>query len=186
MQSSGRIVCVVHDLEDFSMSEIDYLKKNDEQERLWHFLEAYEFATGRILTITAVCEAPDFECRDEEGNLVGVELTRLELPSCYIEPLSADDFLRSAIDNVHASSQRKEGLGSDVILVLEIYEGFEMLVSELADPEGMAFEEYYLEEIWLADYEKVEPYGGVELFCLAPIKQYGRYTPPFVEKKPYG
>jgi len=171
------------------MSDSDSGKKEEESIALDYFLPEYNFATGRNLEYHPFCsrsEAPDFICWDENGVSVGVELTKVVLNPRYVQPVEEEDFLLSGVDAIHASIERKRGLGKQVIVVLMVDGGFETLVSELSGVPKSTFEEYGLKEIWFADYSKVEPYGSLELFCLAPSELFGHYIPSFDGRKPYG
>ncbi|MBI2435855.1 MAG: hypothetical protein HYV26_23620 [Candidatus Hydrogenedentes bacterium] len=174
------------------MSDNEFSKKECEAMQLDFFLPEYTFATGHHLTYHPYCsrsEAPDFICWDEAGPRIGIELTRLQIPPRYVEPLNDTDSGLSALSAVHNSCARKAGLGGKTILVLQVHDGFESLISELCSVEPVEpnkFDEYGLMEIWLADYSKVEAFGSVELFCIAPTHLYGHYIPSFDGCKPYG
>jgi hypothetical protein len=63
--------------EGFRMSDQYYWKKRSERDDLDYFLAAYEMAIRTSLTVIEERESPDFVCEDENGNRIGVALTKI-------------------------------------------------------------------------------------------------------------
>ena len=78
-------------------------------------------------------------------------------------------------------------LPDDSILVLQMFFHPTAEISSFLTPDLQSdFDLYGFTEIWLADYTTVEPYGGVELFGLKPLKWWGYHPREDFLGKPYG
>lgn len=173
-------------------------KKMVEREQLDQFLEANEYVTGQRLELVRSGEHPDFICARTDGALVGVELTRGEGDVKIMELKQRDhgepDFGYSALDDVYCSIDEKERLrqgdwtlpDKSILVVQMFFHRIEEIGSFLTPDLQPDFESYGFAEIWLADYTTVEPYGGVELFGLKPVKWWGYHPREDFPGKPYG
>ena len=178
---------------------IERVKKEDEQESLSYFLEAYEIVTGETLEVLEVTERPDFICTRDDGSKVGVELVKVRRghPNEILcdKIIEKQDFMSSehALEMIQAVAAEKESkrnapdwkLPEATILLIELWD------VPLARIEGCISPEILpnlsltgFEEIWLVDYTGLEAYGNVELFCVRPEKWIGYHSRGL--QKPYG
>jgi hypothetical protein len=174
-------------------------KKEIELDELVPFLEAYELCTGEALSIADTGENPDFVCAREDGNFVGIELTKvMRDPETawwegilertehmeYHEALEQMDILISRKDT--ARERRYSVRVPETILVLQLVDrplvGFVHYLEGLRDD----FRNHGFVEVWLADYSGREAYGDIELFGLFPLDSWGYYRRPRPDRKPFG
>lgn len=166
-----------------------------EEQQIREFLDAYREVVVESLTLIAHIDRPDFLCRRENGDDVGVEVTivtRQPHESFFedaingIRTMDADEAAARIFDQV----QRKDALRNtpgwhlpeNCILLLSIPD---CPLSDLADvliPED--YQENGFEEIWIADHTEIEEYGQIELFGLKPLKYWGHHRRD--RGKPFG
>lgn len=182
------------------MSDQDLGKKMVEEEELSYFLEAYKGAVYEYLTcdLFGRSERPDFICKRPDGTPVGVELVKVMRDQRDAQAdlvLDAREFMDGghAMDMAYFMLRRKEkkrrqadwGLPDNTILVLQFVD---CPISDLYLEDDIKgdYESHGFDEIWIADYTGLEPYGDIELFCLYPTEWWGYYERPNPGRKPYG
>jgi hypothetical protein len=180
------------------MNDKELGKKTVEQEELNLFLDAHKYATGQRLAVVGCGEPPDFICARLDGTHVGVELTRGDGDLKVMESIQQDQgeprFGYSAFEEMVWRIDEKERprrgdwtLPGNSILVVQTFFFPVADLEEWLTPDLQAdFGSYGFTEIWLADHTTVEPYGGVELFGLKPVKWWGYHPREDFAGKPYG
>jgi hypothetical protein len=165
-----------------------------------YFVEAYEDVTGERLFLELKDEKPDFVCRQADGLLVAVELTKIMRDpeqAFYDRILNHHQYMSpdKAIDKIYEAVERKEIqrtkedwlLSSDTILVLQLIDCPLATLKRFLDVDLRSdFYSYGFKEIWVADYTGINAYGDIELFCLHPLEHWGYYQRPNPYRKPYG
>lgn len=179
-------------------------KKEGERIALDYFLDAYEFTTGirlGYIPIASDSERPDFVCETPSGDIVGVEITKVMVrPNIKGELVALGDAPRlgayEASEAIFAAVEEKEAkrqspdwkLPDNTILVLQVFDTdvqeFEAFLRN-ADLRG-DFNAFGFREIWVANHDSVEAYGGVTLFGLHPAKWWGPHERWNHSAKPYG
>ena len=140
---------------------------------------------------------PDFLARDEAGNLVGIEIVRLKFhPDAMFwrRTYDREDWIDHndahwRIIEIPHDKESKLGKGSwplckrKILVIVLIDSTPEELAPnmETDKPTDSGFD-----EIWLADYNQVEPFGGVDLFPVAHHELEGVFDVASRDKKPYG
>ena len=182
------------------MSDQEMGKKEIERSDLCYFADAYKWVTNEGLEYVASTECPDFICDRDNGEKVGVEITRI-----MTDPESAqwDQILNhkyeqspeDTLDIIFSSLEDKEKKrvknygewANKTILVLQLFDcPLISLVSLINDDLKEDFADHGFIEVWLADYTGIEAYGDVELFGLFPSKWWGHHQRKNHNKKPYG
>ncbi len=186
------------------MSDQEIGKKEEERTALDYFLEAYEFATGitlRYVPFASDSERPDFVCQALTGELVGIEVTKVmvrpdikgELIALgeftTLEPYEASEAIFNAIEQKEAKRCSPDWkLPDNTILVLQVLdtdvdalETF-LVNTDLRDD----FHDFGFREIWIANFDSVEAYGGATLFGLYPKQWWGPHKRWNQSAKPYG
>jgi hypothetical protein len=160
-----------------------------EEQDLYLFTEAYEFATGERLEIASWRERPDFLCRRPSGRIVGVELTAVMPPTGFwgdARPLTALETLSDAIDK--KEGKRRTGQWAqrrNTILVLQLHgRPLDDLARHLNDLGPKEFTAHGFREVLIADHSELDAYGVVELFGLFPRRLWGHHER--YRGKPYG
>ncbi|MDP8207059.1 MAG: hypothetical protein P9L92_10380 [Candidatus Electryonea clarkiae] len=175
-------------------------KKHSEQIEMNFFTEAYEHATGMELTILYSIESPDFLCRKDNNDIVGVELTKVIIdydcvykvtdvtPEDEADPIRILDEAWSAIEIKDAKRKKLYGeLKDKTILVLQLHDcPLESLMPFIHENTKSDYSSTGFIEIWLADYTRNEAYGDIELFGLHPEKYWGFSKRPGPDRKPFG
>lgn len=181
------------------MKDKEFGKKEVERMELDSFLDAYKYSTGKALQLCLRSENPDFICKRENGEQIGIELTKVmrdprdkfwdqihfrkEEPDSY-ECLETITYLIKKKEK--ARNERYVNSVKDTILVLQIMDGSLDTIMPMIDGLEEDFKSYGFEEIWLADYSGLEAYGDIELFGLYPHEIYGFHQRPRPDRKPYG
>jgi hypothetical protein len=182
------------------MSDQQMGQKMVEDEQLSDFLEAYEDVTGEALTVVGGGESPDFICERENGERVGIELTRphddYEMARWdriwAVEHSMNDHDLLDAIHSIVAKKARKRAgvgwrLADNTILLVQLvdytFASFGWFAREcLADDFGDAG----FAEIWLSDRTELDAFGTVRLIGLYPRRVWGTHYQDAFHRKPYG
>lgn len=182
------------------MSDQDVGRKMVEESELEYFIKAYEHVTGKKLTLIKTGEKPDFVCEQDNGSVVGVELTKVMRDP---ETAQADRILKrqeymdntNAIDFIYeAIAKKAEKIAKDnwstaenIILVLQLMDCQLSELRNILDADLQKdFNSYGFSEIWIVDYTGLDAYGDVELFGLYPAKWWGYYQRENPHRKPYG
>lgn len=180
------------------MSEQEYYRKEDEEEGLQYFIEAYNLVVEEPLRENCIAhERPDFICSRSDGTMVGVELVKvmrdprdafaveIVLKDKFMEGEEALEFLYNMIDRKAKKIHEPDWhLPDDTILVLQLVDCPISYLHLTADLQS-DFESYGFSEIWIVDYTEIEAYYDVELFCLYPKEWWGYYQRPNPTRKPY-
>lgn len=163
------------------------------------FLDAYERVTNNALSAVEEGENPDFICIRTNGEIIGLELTKVmrrrdiarwERILDRKEEMTPYDMLME----VHVLIEQKEGARKarysarvpNTMLVLQLTDGSLDGLMHLLDGLNDEFNDHGFAEIWLADYSGLEAYGDIELFGLYPEKIWGYHRRPWPDRKPYG
>jgi len=183
------------------MSEQEIGKKEIEMMELLPFLDARKFITGEILSLIVgfSTENPDFICVHDEGQLIGVELTkvteehekaifdRIKYGEVQIDQYRTKEIIKYLIERKEkARSQRYTEKATENILVLQLVNGSFDQLKEAFDGLQGEFNSHGFTEIWIADYSGLEVYGDIELFGLYPPRWWGRHCRSWPDQKPYG
>lgn len=180
------------------MSDQYHWKKMNERGDLDLFLAAYAEATEESLTVAEERETPDFVCERENGQRVGVELTKIIAhPETRLwhrifgdGPLGcpgdiSSDIFKAASEK--ADKLRKGGWKvSETILAIQLFDN--PLSETRRELEQIDYDEYAeagFAEIWIADHSTIDAFGRVELFGIYPERIAGYYALT-VGCKPYG
>ena len=181
-----------------TVSDQYHWKKQNEREDLDCFLSAYAEATAQSLAVVDADEAPDFVCETENGQQVGVELTKIiaspetrwwhRLFGSGAINLSAD--IASAIFETAVEKAKRLPRGRwktfETTLAIQL---FDNPLSEtdrgLAQIDCDDFAELGFAEIWVADHSTLDAYDRVELFGVYPERVAGYYA-LCAGCKPYG
>ena len=180
------------------MSDQYYWKKRSERDDLDYFLAAYEMAIRTSLTVIEERESPDFVCEDENGNRIGVELTKIiahpELRSWH--RLFGSGAMDSSVDIGSAISEvvfekanklgRRGWKTSQIILVIQLFDNPLIEVHRGLERIGCdEFTEAEFSKVWIADHSTIDAHNRVKLFGLYPENIAGYYAFTF-GCKPYG
>src|SRR5579862_2980740 len=179
------------------MSDNELGKKLVEREHLDLFLWSYARVTGEEFTDIIESETPDFLARDDAGNTIGIEIVRLKFrPDIMWWRRTFDR--KQWIDHndahwriIEILDRKESKLGEHswrlckrkMLVIVLIDSTLEELAPnmETDSPDGSSFD-----EIWLADYTQVEPFGGVDLFPIVHPQFEGLFNVASRDKKPYG
>jgi hypothetical protein len=178
----------------------DFGKKEIETSELIPFIEAYEWVTDEKLSLTLpATESPDFICLRSDGDLVGVELTKVIRDKNVafwerildrkdeIDPFEAQERILYLIERKEsARAKRYSARVPECILVLQLVDGSLQNLRVALDGLQEDFAIHGFSEVWLADYSGYEAFGDIELFGLFPDKWWGYHERPWPERKPYG
>lgn len=186
------------------MSDLELGKKEEERIALDYFLDAYAFTTGNELEYTPLAsdsERPDFICRSESGELVGVEITRVMVQPDVRSELVALGISRQldgfqASEAVFAAIEEKDRkrcspgwrLAEDTILVIQVLDTEVDALGAFYSGANIYgdYADFGFREIWIADCASIEAYGGVTLIGLHPPKWWGPHERWNHFQKPYG
>lgn len=176
-----------------------FFNKEAEREHLEYFLAAQASATGETLSLVTDSEAPDFVCRCPDGELVGIEHTRIEcnperteiLESCGMYSGELDNFAvfwaaARAIVAKEAKRQKPHWKHpAATILVLDLPEGYRF-EDWPADP-SMAneFSDSGFLEVWISDHSSIEEFGEVTAIGLYPSSMWGIQGQGYLWGVPY-
>lgn len=173
-------------------------KKAKEEEALFLFLELYNDITGNNLELLESYERPDFICVLQNGNLVGVELTKvrrshpndilfdkINKKQHFMSPDQALDKIQQLIISKDKARNNPDWKFSEAtILILELVDiplaNIKHFLSEVFIPE-ISLNGF--EEIWLVDFSEIQAYGSIEMFCLRSYTWKGYYSRGM--QKPY-
>ncbi|WP_022663844.1 hypothetical protein [Desulfospira joergensenii] len=182
------------------MSDRELGKKMIEEGDLLSFLEAYRENIEEHLSYNhGRCERPDFICYRPDGTPVGVELVRVMRNPVLAQAqyiLERIDFMdsESAVEMLYQMIEKKEkkrlepdwALPDNTILVIQFVDCPVTNLYQLDESLKDDFRSYGFDEIWIADYNGLEAYGDIELFCLYPPEWWGFYERKSPGRKPYG
>ena len=181
------------------MSDQALGKKLAEEVELGLFLEAYELATHRALSAVQSSENPDFICSQSNGELTGLELTKVmrrhdiarwqRIYDRQNEMMPYDMLMeiQTLIERKEeARRARYSARIAQTMLVLQLVDGSLNILGQFLDGLNEEFKDHGFAEIWLADYSGVEAYGDIELFGLFPGKWWGHHRRRWPDRKPYG
>lgn len=180
------------------MSDQYYWKKKNELNDVVLFCRAYEDATGSTLAVVEERETPDFMCERENGEQVGLELTKI-IPHPETRqwhrlfgsgPIQCTSDIATAISCAAFEKaeklRRTDWANSGVILVIQL---FDNPLSEthrgLNYIDAEEFTETGFSEIWLSDHSTIDAFARVDLFGLYPERLAGYYGLT-AGCKPYG
>lgn len=182
------------------MSDQEIGKKELESIQLGYFLEAYEHATGATLApVVPGLESPDFAVVNENGEVLGVELTKVmrspdEQFVSRIIDLQQEPDPYDQLEQIHHLIGKKEEARlkryvdkfDETILVIELVDGSLSNFMHLLEGLKSEYSHHGFMEVWLADFSAIDAYGNVELFCLYPQHKWGYFPRPNAGSKPYG
>lgn len=169
-----------------------------------YFLSAYEFTTGVLLNYSPGAsdnERPDFVCQAPDGELVGLEVTKVVLPpnvkrrlttvgeTTQLEAYHASEIIFSLVEKKDLKRRSPSWhLPENTILVIQVLDtDVDELETFLVDAELREdFRGFGFREIWIANFCSVEPYRSVTLFGLYPEKWWGPHERWNQGEKPYG
>lgn len=183
------------------VSDQEIGKKELERGDLDYFLAEYRHVTGRVLEELSAAERPDFVCRDQKGQIVGVELTRVgNSPPDATDTrvfwgqnsIALDTLLEQIYDAVGRKS--RSVLSPDWktpdanILVLCLVSAVSPSLESWFSDDSLAhdFAGYAFSEIWIADHSTVEAYSTPALYGLFPAEYWGAHPHSKTGEKPYG
>jgi hypothetical protein len=177
------------------MSDQQIGKREIKREYLDLFLEAYERATGETFLELIDSETPDFIARDKNNLLAGIEITSLRFsPEVRqmrsISPARPGDF--DAWYQLHALIVNKErsllqGRWPECARKILVIVMLDASIADTAEQsETDALDLGGFDEVWLADYTQVEPFGAVDLFAIVHPTHKGRFPTGDHGQKPYG
>jgi hypothetical protein len=180
------------------MSDQYHWKKQSERDDLDWFLSAYAEATGHSLAVLDASEAPDFVCETENGQQVGVELTKIigspEAQRWYrLFGSGAMNFSADIANEIWGAAVEKakrlprgRWKTFETILAIQL---FDNPLSEthrgLEQIDCDDFAQLGFAEIWVADHSTLDAYDRVELFGIYPERIAGYYELT-ASCKPYG
>ena len=172
--------------------------KLNERNDLDLFLAAYAEATGESLMVTEERETPDFLCERENGQRVGIELTKIiahpETRQWHrifgSGPLGCFGDIASGICKAASEKADKFRKGGwilpETILAIQLFDN--PLSETYRELEQIDYDEYAesgFAEIWIADHSTIGAFGCVELFGIHPEQLAGYYNLT-AGCKPYG
>jgi hypothetical protein len=163
-------------------------RRISEEDQIRMFLDIYREATGESLTLLANRDRPDFLCRRQTGDDVGVEVTIVTRPpheSFFedalngVRTMDADEASAMIFDQAQRKDILRNSPGwhlpNNCILLLSIPNCLLSDLSEVLLAED--FQDNGFEEIWIADHTDIEEYGEIELFGIKPLKYWGSPSP---------
>jgi hypothetical protein len=164
-----------------------YFDKDSEREHLKYFLSARKSATGEELLLVNDSERPDFVCRRPNGDLVGIEHTRIEYDPERTELLEACRAYNGELDNfavfwaaaraiAKKEAKRKKSTWNHpdaTILVLDLVEGFRFEDWPSDSSLSNEFCDSGFVEVWISDHSSIEAYGEVTAIGLYPSSIWG-------------
>lgn len=173
--------------------------KIDERSDLDLFLRVRELATGEVLAFEENSESPDFICKNPDGNIVGVEHTKIEynpesmeiqkLMKSWTGEIDKDSVLWSAFLAIQKKEEKRKkkhwNLPEATILVLDLklHDCYEDItiddeMQDLCRQTGFA-------EIWISDHSSLEAFGEVTLIGLHPKSILGINGQEYLWGPPY-
>lgn len=181
------------------MSDQELGKKLVEGIELEPFLAAHEWTTDGALSVVESGENPDFICARANGEIIGLELTKVMRRrdiARWQRILDRQDEMApyDMLMEIQALIEQKEEARkaryaarvAQTILVLQLVDGSLDVLVHLLDGLNDEFKEHGFAEVWLADYSGLEPYGDIEIFGLYPNEWWGYHQRPWPDRKPYG
>jgi hypothetical protein len=183
----------------FPQSHMAFFDKDSEREHLEYFLAARKSATREELVLLRDCESPDFVCQRPNGELVGIEHTRIEYNPERTEILESCRAYDGELDNfaifwaAGLALAKKEGKRrkpfwkhpNATILVLDLPEGYrfedwptDSFISEEFSDSGFL-------EVWISDHSSIEAYGAVTAIGLYPALIWGIQGQGYLWGVPY-
>lgn len=164
-----------------------FFDKDSEREHLEYFLSARASATGEELMLLSESEAPDFVCKRPNGNLVGVEHTKIEYDPERTEILQFCRVYNGELDNFAviwagawaiAAKERKRRKAhwkypDATILVLDLPEGYRLEAWPTDSSLSQDFSHSGFLEVWISDHSSIEAYGEVTAIGLHPSSIWG-------------
>ena len=178
---------------------IKRIKKENEEESLGYFLEAYESVIGESFERVENSERPDFLCTRKDDSKVGIELSKIRRghPNDiqFDKIIQKQDYMSidHALDMIQRVAIEKEKKRNDpdwafpdaTILLFELTDIPLSALWNCINPDILPdLYEIGFIEIWLVDLTGLEAFDNVELFCVRPKKWEGYY--PRNLQKPYG
>lgn len=160
------------------------------------FLEAYRAATGEALPAMEGSETPDFVGKDDEGRVVGIEVTRFrfEQGERFWRRISAPgpgdvdawlwliDLMQKKIETL--TGGRWSECARKILVIMMV----DVSISDITrrgartdQPDVGGFD-----EIWLADRTQVDAFGAVDLFAILHPTLEGHFATANQGQKPYG
>ena len=169
-----------------------------EEEQILQFLEAYEVVTGIELRVVSRGERPDFVCAYSNGETVGVELSgsshdyemRIFDRIWNDRILASHDLLDAIFGTIRLKSTKLSPADwrtrKTILVVQSMDYAFESFAWAKDTTLSEECAEFGFEEIWIADYSTLEPYGQLRLIGLYPNHHFGLHHQPAMGGKPYG
>jgi hypothetical protein len=166
---------------------VAFFNKEAEREHLEYFLAARASATGEKLSLLTDSEAPDFVCSRPDGELVGIEHTRIEynperteiLESCGMYNGELDNFAvfwaaARAIAAKEAKRQKPHWKHpAATILVLDLPEGYRFEDWPADSSMANDFSDSGFMEVWISDHSSIEEFGEITAIGLYPSTIWG-------------
>lgn len=175
------------------------LKKECECEVLMHFFDAYQEVMGITLEIVEPSERPDFICKRENGELIGIEIVKITRGDPYlIQHKLVVEKQEYMLPDEALSLLQQEAMKKDLKRVEETwrYSDRAILLIELSDIPLSEIHRFVNQkdlpdlydtgflEIWIVDTTGLQAFDNVELFCVKSEERHGYY--PRGLQKPYG
>jgi len=181
-------------MNDFSQKR---WKKNRESYILGHFVDAYKEIAGTSFIDIEECERPDFTCKRENGEKLGIELVKITRGKqdifwdsvlkglVYMDSENALNLLQE--HTIRKDNKRRETdwtLSDSTLLLIELVdiplaEIYRSLTKK--DIPDLLINGFL--EIWIIDTTGMEAFNNVEIFCVKPEKFHGYYSRGI--QKPY-
>jgi hypothetical protein len=178
------------------MSDRDIGKRMVEREDLKLFLEAYELATGEVLSEMEGSETPDFIGPDEQGRLVGIEVTRFRFEQderfrrriSVPEPgdLGAWLWLLERIHKKQKTLTQGRWPECDRKILVIMMEGLSIADLSQGGIETDRPQPGNFDEVWLADGTQVDAFGAIDLFAVVHPTLGGHFATGDRGQKPFG
>lgn len=175
-----------------------------EEDAVNHFIREYEQLTGLNLRLSPgflLTERPDFSALRSDGLELGIETTKImrDPDSAFLDRSLFDLEFQKPEDAVHEiqrlvySKEAKRCSSGwkypdSTLLLLQLMDAEMDRVASCLDSEILdeMCQNTGLFEIWIADFTKLEPFGGVQLFGIKSEKWQGLHPLSTRSLKPYG
>lgn len=180
-------------------SHVAFFDKESEREHLEYFLAARTSATGEKLTLVTDSEAPDFVCSRPDGNLLGIEHTRIEYNPERTEILEACRAYDGELDNFAVFWAAARAIAAKetkrrkphwkhpdaTILVLDLPEGYRFEDWPADSSMSDEFSDSGFIEVWISDHSSIEAFGEVTAIGLYPASIWGIQGQDYLWGVPY-
>jgi hypothetical protein len=176
-----------------------YDDKENERWCVERFLRARKSATGEALSLVSDSEAPDFICRRPNGEVVGVEHTRIlynperdEIRQ-YLGTYDPDSdnfqvLWGSAVALAKKEAKRRKPhwkYPDSTILVLDLIGHTRIESWPEDDTLSDDFKDSGFIEVWISDHSSIETHGEVMAIGLFPKERWGIQGQGYLWAPPY-